>query len=308
MNAFRAIASACLFTATLAWAPSAFADAVTLMTPDQFQALPVTKPDIRLKYGSDANNIGDLRLPDGAGPFPVAVLIHGGCFMADYAKLDELSQLAEALRRDGIATWNIEYRRLGQPGGGWPGTYQDVGQAIDHLRELSPRYPLDLRKVIVIGHSAGGTLALWSASRSKLPVGGPLAAQSPIKPIGVINLAGLPDLRDNIVKYEQLCGHPVIHEMLGSEPSEVIENARAAAAIDRLPLGVEQTIILGDHEDFVPRAVAQAYVEKARSAGDKAQLVVIPDAGHFEIAATTSAAWPQVRKSILALLRATSTE
>jgi hypothetical protein len=88
-----------------------------LMTPVEFQSLPVTKPDLRVKYGDDPSNIGDLRLPTGKGPFPVAVLIHGGCFRADFAKLDELSQLAEALRRDGIATWNIEYRRLGQPGG-----------------------------------------------------------------------------------------------------------------------------------------------------------------------------------------------
>ena len=273
-----------------------------LMTPQEFQSPPVTKADFRLQYGRDPNQIGDLRLPKGKGPFPVAVLIHGGCFRAEFAKLDELSQLGEALRRDGIATWNFEYRRLGQAGGGWPGTYLDVGQGVDYLRVIARRHPIDLGKVIVIGHSAGGHLAQWSASRASLAPENPLFAPSPVKPIGVVNLAGLPDLRENVAAYETACGRPVIHEMLGGEAGIAGENGRSAAAVERLPLGVKQTIILGEFEDFVPRALAEAYVSKARAAGDAAQLVFVPGAGHFEIAATTSAAWPDVRKAILELL------
>jgi acetyl esterase/lipase len=136
------------------------------MTPAEFQLLPITKSDARLRYGPDANNFGDLRLPKGKGPFPLAILIHGGCFRAEFAKLDELSQFAEGLRRDGIATWNIEYRRLGQPGGGWPGTYRDVGRAIDDVLKLARGYPLDIKRLVIIGHSAGGRLAHRSSERS----------------------------------------------------------------------------------------------------------------------------------------------
>jgi acetyl esterase/lipase len=289
-----------LAVSIVAMATAAFADpASNLMTPAEFQALPIVKADVRLRYGRNTNQFGDLRLPPGKGPHAVAVLIHGGCFRADFAKLDELSQMGEALRRDGIATWNIEYRRLGQPGGGWPGTYQDVGRAIDHLRVLARRYPLDLTNVVIIGHSAGGHLAHWSGSRSKIPVGNPLSARSPIKPLGIINLAGLPDLRQNVAHYEAECQRPVVQEMLGGDPSERYENARLATPTERLPLGVQQTLILGEFENFVPRAIAEAYVNEARLAGDQATLVVIPGAGHFEIAASTSQAWPQVRQAVL---------
>ena len=269
------------------------------MTPQQFQALPVTSADARIAYGPEAENFGDLRLPQGRGPFPVAVLIHGGCFRAEFARSDELSQMAEALRADGIATWNVEYRRLGRPGGGWPGTYRDVGAPIDKLRELAATYPLDLDRVVVVGHSAGGHLAHWSASRAGLPASSILAVAYPLTPRAIVNLAGLPDLRTHVAEYEAECGAPVIRQMLGGVPGDVPDNARAASPAERLPLGVRQTIVLGDHETFVPRPIAEDYLERARAAGDRAKLVMIPHAGHFEIAVASSPAWPRVRQAIL---------
>ena len=274
-----------------------------LMTPPEFQALPSKPADAKLTYGSDPNQFGELRVPAGTGTHPVVVLVHGGCFRADFSTLSDLSPMGDALKADGIASWNIEYRRLGQSGGGWPGTYQDIGHAIDHLRELAPKYHLDLNRVVIVGHSAGGHLALWSASRGKLPTSSPIAAPNPLKPRGVVNLAGLPDLRENVAGYEKLCSRPVIHEMLGGEPHDVADHARAAAASERLPLGVAQVLVLGDHEDFVPKPIAEAYVAKARTAGDSAHLILIPGAGHFEIAATTTPAWRQVRSAILVLLQ-----
>lgn len=285
--------------AAAACQPTAF----TPMSPQQFQALPVTHGDTRITYGPDPENFGDLRLPSGRGPFPVAVLIHGGCFRAEFARSDELSQMAEALRKDGVATWNIEYRRLGQPGGGWPGTYLDVGAGIDKLRDLAKSHPLDLSRVVVVGHSAGGHLAHWSAARGKLLAGSPLAAENPVVPRGIVNLAGLPDLREHVAEYEAECMAPVIQQMLGGTPAAVPVNASAAAPTDRLPLGVRQTIVLGDHENFVPRPIAEAYLAKARAAGDEGALVLIPAAGHFEIAAATSRAWPRVGRAILDSLK-----
>jgi pimeloyl-ACP methyl ester carboxylesterase len=156
--------------------------------------------------------------------------------------------------------------------------------------------------MIVIGHSAGGHLALWWASRAGLASNAPLFVKEPLKPLGVINLAGLPDLRENVADYEKACGRPVVHEMLGGQQGIAGANGRAASAVERLPLGVKQAIVLGEFEDFVPRAVAEAYVTKARLKGDHARVILVPNAGHFEIAATTSAAWPQVRETILAVI------
>jgi acetyl esterase/lipase len=110
-----------------------------LMTVAQFQSLPSNPADHRFSYGADANQFGDLRLPSGAGPHPVAILIHGGCFKAEYATLRDLAPMADRLKAKGIATWNIEYRRLAQTGGGWPGTYLDVGTAVDSLRSIAAR-------------------------------------------------------------------------------------------------------------------------------------------------------------------------
>lgn len=273
-----------------------------LMGPREFQALPFKPADVRIAYGESPSHFGELRVPAGPGPHPVVVLIHGGCFRADYARLAELGPMADALKADGVATWNIEYRRLGEPGAGWPGTYQDVGRGVDHLRRIAAERRLDLSRVVIVGHSAGGHLAMWAASRAGLPASSEIAAPGALKPRGVVDLAGLPDLRENVAPYEALCGRPVIREMLGGDPTARRDQGRDAAAGERLPLGVAQVIVLGEHEDFVPRPVAEAYIAKARAAGDDASLVVVPAAGHFEIAAPTPQAWPQVRAAILRLL------
>src|SRR5215204_5258688 len=123
----------------------------SLMTAEELKALPSRAPDRRITYGADASQYGELRVPPGTGPHPLVVLIHGGCFKATYATAQSLGAMADALKADGIATWNIEYRRLGEPGGGWPGTYQDVGRAVDHVRTLAVQYRLDLGRLVVAG-------------------------------------------------------------------------------------------------------------------------------------------------------------
>src|SRR4051794_2206369 len=124
----------------------------------------VTPPaNERIAYDKEPLQFGELRLPDGAGPFPIAILIHGGGWAAKLGNLPEpvtsfelLRPIAAALAKQGIASWNIEYRRLGNAGGGWPGTYQDLSRATDLLRELAPQYALDLKQTVAIGHSSGG--------------------------------------------------------------------------------------------------------------------------------------------------------
>ncbi len=117
--------------------PMATAGVDRLMTPEELAAVPSRAPDHRIAYGSDPSQYAELRVPEGSGPHPLVVLIHGGCFKAAYATAQYFGAMADALKEDRIATWNIEYRRLGQTGGGWPGTYLDVGQAVDHVRAIA---------------------------------------------------------------------------------------------------------------------------------------------------------------------------
>src|SRR5215210_6101524 len=128
--------------------------------PSAVDKLPSKPADAKVAYGSDPLQFGELRLPKGTGPFPVAVVIHGGCWVSEFATLQNTAAAADALRDAGVATWNIEYRRSNNPGGGWPGTFMDVAAATDYVRELARRYTLDLTRVLAIGHSAGAHLAL----------------------------------------------------------------------------------------------------------------------------------------------------
>jgi acetyl esterase/lipase len=283
--------------------PDAAGSSPRLMTPQDLSALPSRAPDRRVPYGEDSSQYGELRVPAGAGPHPVVVLVHGGCFKAAYGSARDLAPMADALKADGIATWNIEYRRLGEPGGGWPGTYLDVGRAVDYLRTLAGQYQLDLGRVVIAGHSAGGHLAMWSAARSRLPTSSPLYVTDPLPVRGVIDLAGPVDMTANIQGYEALCRDTVITSMLGGTPATVPERYEQASAIRLLPLGVPQVLIEGTHEDFVPLPLMEAYAEAAGRAGDSVRLVVIPGVGHFEIASPRSSAWPRVESAIRSLLR-----
>src|SRR5271165_2214099 len=147
------------------------------------------KADARLTYGADPNQFGDLRMPEGKGPHPVVVFIHGGFWRSAY-DLGHAGHLCAALTKAGAATWNIEYRRVGNAGGGWPGTFQDIGVATDFLRTMAVKYQLDLTRVIVVGHSSGGHLALWLAARGKIPPKNPLYVRDPLTLKGAIDIDG----------------------------------------------------------------------------------------------------------------------
>ncbi len=273
----------------------------SLMTPAQFEALSSKPPDYRFSYGADANQFGELRIPPGVGPYPVAILIHGGCFKAEYGTLHDLSPMAGALKGKGIATWNIEYRRLGQNGGGWPGTYLDVGSGVDYLRSIAAQNNLDLNRVIVVGHSAGGHLAMWVAARSRLPKTSNIYVQDPLSVRAVVDLAGTPDLEALIPAEQTSCGGPVIEQLLGGKPSDIPDRYAQASASKMLPLGVPQTFVWGMRDDNVPVSIGEKYTRMAIDSGDAARLVTFPDAGHFEIADPFFATWPTVEKEIVSL-------
>ena len=267
---------------------------------DRLSARP---PDMRVSYAtSDALQFGELRLPTGAGPFPVALVIHGGCWVSTFATLQNTAALADALREAGVATWNIEYRRLDNPGGGWPGTFADVAAAADYLPALARLHPLDLSRVVVVGHSAGAHLALWLAARPRLPSGSPLYQKTPLRVRGVIALAGPGDLRDFTTYARDICGAPVIEQLLGGPPQAVPERYAQASPVELLPLGTRQVLIVGAEDGVMPARARDAYIAAAVKAGDAANSVVVPGAGHFEVIAPTSPAWSIVRNKILGLL------
>jgi acetyl esterase/lipase len=282
--------------------PDAGAPPAGLMTPQSLDSLPRRAPDHRLRYGADPKQYGELRVPAGRGPHPVVVLVHGGCFKAAYATAEYMAPIGDALKDEGIASWSIEYRRLGDPGGGWPGTYLDVGQAVDFLRSIARRYDLDLSRVVVVGHSAGGHLAMWSAGRSRLPKESPLHSADPLPLRGAVDLAGPLDMSAHIAEYEQLCRDSVITSLLGGTPATRPERYAQASPIRLLPYGLPQVLVLGTYEEFVPMPLMRAYADAARAAGDSVRLVLVPGAGHFEIANPRSFAWPPVNRAIRSLL------
>lgn len=164
------------------------------ITFSQLLARPRLAADQRIAYGSDALQFGELWLPRGHGRHPVIVLIHGGCWRADLPGTELMDYMAADLRDRGYAVWNVEYRRIGHPGGGYPGTFQDIAAGLDHLRTIAPQHGLDLRRVAVSGHSAGGHLALWTAARDRLPAESSLHTADPLPVRGVVSLAGIADL------------------------------------------------------------------------------------------------------------------
>ena len=273
-----------------------------LMGPGDLMALRVDPPDHVLRYGGEPSQYGELRLPRGGGAHPVVVLVHGGCFRKDFADARSIGAMADALEELGIATWSIEYRRLGEPGSGWPGTYLDVAAGVDHLASIAKKYRLDMKRVVFLGHSAGAHLAHWAAARGRLKPGSALYQAHALVPAGVINLAGRADMTVGIEEYESGCFMPVIHELIGGTPSEVPDRYAQVSLPALLPIGVRQTLIWGSLEDYVPETQAREFVAAARAAGDDAKLVIVPGAGHFETASPTSPAWSTVLAEIRSML------
>lgn len=263
----------------------------------------------RIAYGKDSLQFGELRLPTGKGPFPVAILIHGGCWSAKLGNLPEpvtsfelLRPIAAALVKSGIATWNVEYRRLGNEGGGWPGTYLDIGRATDHLRDLAQRYRLDLNRTIAIGHSSGGQLSFWLAARGKLPKSSALRTDSPLPLKGVVSIDGPPDLAADRAIEQSVCGGPVVTQFIGGTPSEFPNRYLEGSASELLPLGIAQELLLAGKHNEVWIGLFKQYAAAAAKAGDPIHLTTMEGAGHFDGINPQAPAWENVMASVRSLL------
>jgi len=291
--------------ALLVAATLAFGAAAGQRGPLELANAPVPPGARRIAYGSDPLQFGELRVPSTTGPHPVAIVVHGGCWVAKLGNIDEravaldnMRPVAAALTGAGIATWNIEYRRLGHEGGGWPGTFRDVARAADFIRTLAGDHRLDLGRVISIGHSAGAHLAMWLAARHKLPATSDLYSSDPLRLVGVVSLDGPADLKATLPLERPVCGDPVVTNLIGGPPETRPERYRDASPIERLPLGVPQAFFTG--RMFATHSAP--YETAARRAGDVVQVAAFPEAGHFLFIDPLSEMWPEVIKSVRRLL------
>jgi acetyl esterase/lipase len=269
---------------------------------DELAKMSLPAPGSRFAYGTAPNQFVELRLPAGAGKVPVLILVHGGCWESAY-DYHYITHLAQWFTQHGVATWTIEYRRLGDAGGGWPGSFEDVARGADALRAAGKAHAaLDLDRVFVGGHSSGAQLALWIASRDQLPARSELHRDHPIEVKGVLGLAAITDLARYRKGPAGSC-HASVDKLLGGDPDRVPYRYRETSPRQRLPLGVPQVFVQGEKDPIVDAASVRAYAEAASKAGDRTLVLSLSEGGHFEPAVPGPQSEAALRKALDFLLR-----
>ena len=263
--------------------------------------------DHRVPYGKDTSQFGELwlqrdkRAEQHSGGIPVIVFLHGGWWQSEY-DLAYANPLCAALRDDGYAVWSIEYRRVGSTGGGWPATFQDAAAGLDFLGTLAKSYPLNLSRVVAMGHSAGGHLAFWLAGRHHIAEASPLHTPQPqISLHGLIALAGAVDLRLTI----DLSGYftfahdkQEVYSLMGGTPADLADRYKAGDPGELLPLGVRQVLLQGTEDNQIPPELPGRWAEKARRQGEDVTVVTIPGGDHFDIVDPEAKAFEKVRDAV----------
>ena len=269
------------------------------MTLDDYLKLSGPAPTARIAYGSAPSQFAELFRPEGKGPFPVVVLVHGGCWTIKFGGIEQMRNVAGALAAQGIAVWNVEYRRSDEEGGGYPGTYQDMNAALDKLGLEAARYQLDTGRIVAMGHSAGGQLVQWIAGRSRIPASSPLFHPNPLPVREIISLGGLADLRNEKDLIKSSCGRDTV-ELAGlpsaSRPDVFVDTNAA----ELMPNGSRTVLVTGELDTISPPRAAHDYAARARKAGDQAEVLILPGASHYDEVAATSPAW----KLVLPVIRA----
>ncbi|WP_019517027.1 alpha/beta hydrolase [Sphingomonas sp. Mn802worker] len=270
------------------------------LTWDDLIKRPRPKPDATISYGSDTMQKVDVWLPRGKGPFPTVLMVHGGCWTTGIADRTLMNWVADDLRRSGVAVWNIDYRGVDRAGGGYPGTFSDAAKAADQLLVSAAKFNLDIKRIVAVGHSAGGHLALWLAARGKLPADSPLRMPHPLHIDHVTSLGGLPDLEATATSPDNGCGTAVVAKLVGQGRADPY----ADTSVTRLlPLGVAQELVNGREDRIIPYRMATDYVARATAAGDRVSLHTVPNTGHVELVMPDTAAWRETKRLLLGQLR-----
>lgn len=249
------------------------------MSAEDILTKPQPPPDERVAYGDDPNQFFEVRLPRTKSPHPVLLNIHGGYWRARY-DLTHAGPLCEALRNEGLATFNLEYRRVGNPGGGWPGTFDDIRAAYRLIRQSHSRFHLDLDNLVVMGHSAGGQLALCLAAHER-------------SLRRVISLAGVVDLKKAFALH---LSNDAVAEFLGGKPEAVPDHYREADPMELKIARARQWFIHGSDDDIVPPDFSRDYVALKKKAGEVVELLEIPHAGHFDLIDPGTEAFKEVKR------------
>lgn len=278
----------------------------TLSFRDILARTPRPAPTHMIAYGTHADQVGELWLPKSAAtPHPVVILIHGGCWRADLPGRELVAFLADALREQGAAVWSIGYRRIGTKSENfspYPDTFLDVARAVDSLRDIAKKYPLDLNNVVTTGHSAGGHLALWAAARPRIPVASPLFNKTALPIRAAVGIAALPDLAYARAASAHACGTDTV-DLLIDVKARGADAMRDTSVTQLLPLDVPTALISGTYDGIAAPAHALRYRENAKSKAETVELLTLNDAGHFELIAPWTTAGEAVVAKIIAQLK-----
>jgi acetyl esterase/lipase len=272
-----------------------------------------------ITYGGYPTSFGELTIPKGDGPFPVIVTVHGSCWRSDSTSTTaRYRPHAKFLSDHGVATWNIGHRRVGHEGGGWPGTFLDLGSALDYLDVISKSHPIDLDRVIALGHSSGGHFVAWLASRPLLPKDSDIRGDPKVSLAGVVISDAFIDpmvIDSHGVDGRIYCRDPLLEKYIGGTPETHPQRLRQISPLQWLPWGIPQEYVVSTYRYPVtpPRPLAQGkttmvmpdYPALARKAGDSINVVIVPDADHRAFYEPGIESYDKVLEAVLRMVEKT---
>ncbi len=256
------------------------------------------EPTTSIRIGDAETDIVDLWLPETPGPHPVILMVHGGCWQKQIADRTLMNYAAEDLRQRGLAVWNIEYRGVDESGGGYPGTFQDVAEAADALRENADAFDLDLNRVAGFGHSAGGHLVTWLATRTALPETSPLKRDDPLSLVGLINSGGLADLEMSAKVTQYDCLGAILEDLTGTPTAARTDVFTDTSPARLLPVQGEFVSVSGAMDRISPPGLADEIAARDQAEGGGGRAVIVPGNNHVDLIAPGTQAW-EVQAEIL---------